>query len=86
MSEETPLHVAEPVKLEYAPPVGRSRATTLLLGIIASVIYAVSGGLFVYGVMLIGRGGREAPEFVASGVTGVILATGLLVTAWIVRR
>ena len=86
MSQTDPPPMPAPVQLDYARPVRTTRVRTFVIGIIATVIYAVSAGLVAYGLMLYLQRFPDAAEFVASGITGMILATGLIITAWLSRR
>ena len=85
MSDQSP-QTAQPVELDYAPPVARARRLTLLLGIGASVFFAVGSGFVSGGVMLGWRNDRDAPGFVAFGVGMIVFGIGVIVSAWISRR
>ena len=86
MSYEPPP-LADAVRpLDYAQTVRRSRLSIVIVGLIISAVYAFSGGMIAFGLMLSLRNDRDAPGFVAVGVASAILATGGFLTAWLARR
>ena len=93
MSEPPPIPppkqppIADAVRpLDYAPSVARSRLSMLIGGLIISGIYAFSGGMIAFGIMLWLQRDRDAPGFVATGVASAILATGMVITVLLARR
>lgn len=90
---QTPPPIADAVRppefvrpLDYAPSVRSSRTSKLIGGLIISAVYAFSGGMVAFGIMLWLQRDRDAPGFVATGVASAILATGMLITVWVARR
>lgn len=80
--------IADPVRpsLEYAMPVGRSRALRLTIGIIASAFFAFGFGMIAAGLMMGWHNEREAAPFLAVGVGCVVFGVGVIGTAWYARR
>ena len=89
MSQQPPPakpQMADRVELNYAPPVGRARLTTLVLGLSASLFFAVGAGLTAGGMMMAWQNDREGPVVLAFGVGCIVFGAGIIVTALISRR